>query len=37
MTRVDAHHHLRNLAPRSQAWPDPAEMSPIRRDFTFAD
>ncbi|WP_447007978.1 amidohydrolase family protein [Saccharothrix isguenensis] len=32
--RVDAHHHLWNLAARPQGWLDGADMTPIRRDFT---
>ncbi|MEU4746676.1 amidohydrolase family protein [Actinosynnema sp. NPDC023658] len=35
--RVDAHHHLWDLAARPQEWLDGEEMTPIRRDFTEAD
>lgn len=36
-TIVDAHHHLWELSRRPQDWLDPAEMAPIRRDFTPSD
>nr|WP_042193325.1 amidohydrolase family protein [Kibdelosporangium sp. MJ126-NF4]CEL20702.1 L-fuconolactone hydrolase [Kibdelosporangium sp. MJ126-NF4]CTQ89615.1 L-fuconolactone hydrolase [Kibdelosporangium sp. MJ126-NF4] len=35
--RVDAHHHLWDLAVRDQDWIDPVTMSAIRRDFGTAD
>lgn len=37
MTRVDAHHHVWDLAVRDQDWIDPVTMAAIRRDFTLAD
>jgi L-fuconolactonase len=35
--RIDAHHHVWELARRPQAWLDGAAMTAIRRDFTLAD
>ncbi|GII77369.1 amidohydrolase [Sphaerisporangium rufum] len=35
--RIDAHHHLWELARRPQEWLDPEHMAPVRRDFTTAD
>jgi L-fuconolactonase len=35
--RIDAHHHVWELARRPQAWLDGAELAAIRRDFTLAD
>ncbi|BFV55673.1 amidohydrolase family protein [Kitasatospora sp. CMC57] len=35
MTRIDAHHHVWQLARRPQLWLDRAELAPIRRDFTL--
>ena len=35
--RVDAHHHLWDLAIRDQEWIDPDRMARIRRDFGPAD
>src|SRR5438270_2370567 len=37
MTRIDAHHHLWDLARREQPWLDGAELASIRRTFTVAD
>ncbi|MGI8331447.1 amidohydrolase family protein [Actinomadura scrupuli] len=37
MTRVDAHHHVWDLAVRDQDWIDPVAMAAIHRDFTLAD
>ncbi|GII32964.1 amidohydrolase family protein [Planotetraspora mira] len=37
MTRIDAHHHIWDLARREQPWLDAAEMAPIRRNFTLTD
>ena len=37
MIRIDAHHHLWELARRPQAWLDGPGMAPIRRDFTLTD
>ncbi|WP_184929172.1 amidohydrolase family protein [Saccharothrix ecbatanensis] len=37
MHRIDAHHHLWNLAPRHEDWLDGWHMAPIRRDFDEAD
>ena len=37
MIRIDAHHHLWELARRPQAWLDGHGMAPIRRDFTLTD
>lgn len=33
LSRVDAHHHLWDLARREQPWLDGAELAPIRRTF----
>jgi L-fuconolactonase len=35
--RVDAHHHLWNLAARDQPWLAGPAMAPLRRDFSLAD
>jgi L-fuconolactonase len=35
--RVDAHHHLWDLAARDQPWIAGAAMAPLRRDFSLAD
>jgi L-fuconolactonase len=35
--RVDAHHHVWDLARRPQAWLDEPGMESLRRDFTLAD
>ena len=35
--RVDAHHHLWNLAVRDQPWIAGPAMAPLRRDFSLAD
>ena len=35
--RIDAHHHLWDLAARPQPWMDGAEMEPVRRSFAVAD
>ncbi len=35
--RIDAHHHVWDLAVRPQTWLDPPEMAPIRRTFTVDD
>ncbi|WP_184928966.1 amidohydrolase family protein [Saccharothrix ecbatanensis] len=35
--RIDAHHHLWDLAARPQEWLDESELKPIRRDFGLAD
>jgi L-fuconolactonase len=35
--RVDAHHHVWDLAVRDEPWITGAEMEPIRRTFTLAD
>jgi L-fuconolactonase len=35
--RVDAHHHVWDLAVRDESWITGAEMEPIRRTFTVAD
>lgn len=35
--RVDAHHHLWDLAARPQEWLAGEDMAPIRRDFTASD
>ncbi|RKN43939.1 amidohydrolase family protein [Streptomyces hoynatensis] len=35
--RVDAHHHLWDLALRPQEWIDPEAMAPLARTFTMAD
>ncbi|MGN9841075.1 amidohydrolase family protein [Nonomuraea sp. H19] len=37
MDRIDAHHHVWDLAARSHAWLDPEPMAPIRRTFTLDD
>ncbi|WP_188189933.1 amidohydrolase family protein [Nonomuraea sp. SYSU D8015] len=37
MDRIDAHHHVWDLAVRPHAWLDPQEMAPIRRTFTLDD
>ncbi|WP_129840543.1 amidohydrolase family protein [Streptomyces sp. RFCAC02] len=37
MTRVDAHHHVWDLALRPHAWLDGPEAAPIRRTFTLDD
>lgn len=37
MTRIDAHHHLWELAARPQDWLEGPGMAAIRRDFTLAD
>lgn len=37
MIRVDAHHHVWELSRRSHSWLEPAEVAPIRRDFTLRD
>jgi len=35
--KIDAHHHLWNVAAREHAWLDEPSMAPIRRTFTVAD
>ena len=35
--RIDAHHHVWDLAVRDQPWIDPDTMAAIRRDFGLAD
>ena len=35
--RVDAHHHVWDLAVRPQSWLDPPEMAPIRRSWSMDD
>jgi L-fuconolactonase len=35
--RIDAHHHVWELARRPHAWLDGSEMAAIRRDFTLTD
>ncbi|ONI92144.1 amidohydrolase [Saccharothrix sp. ALI-22-I] len=37
MRRIDAHHHLWDLAARPQDWLDGPDLAPIRRDFGPAD
>ncbi|MFI7700420.1 amidohydrolase family protein [Nonomuraea sp. NPDC049480] len=37
MDRIDAHHHVWDLAVRPHAWLDPEPMAPIRRTFTLDD
>jgi len=37
MPRIDAHHHVWDLAVRPQTWLDPPEMAPIRQTFTIDD
>lgn len=37
MTRIDAHHHLWDLAARPQDWLEGPDMAAIHRDFTLAD
>ncbi|HZP55123.1 amidohydrolase family protein [Actinocrinis sp.] len=37
MTRIDAHHHLWDLARREQAWLDGPKLASIHRTFTVAD
>lgn len=37
MTRIDAHHHLWEMAARPQDWLEGPGMAAIRRDFTLAD
>lgn len=37
MEKVDAHHHVWDLAIRDEPWIDPVTMGPIRRDFGFDD
>jgi L-fuconolactonase len=37
LVRIDAHHHVWELARRPHAWLDGPEMAAIRRDFTLAD
>lgn len=37
MIRIDAHHHLWELARRPHVWLDGPTMAPIRRDFTLND
>ncbi|MBO3751229.1 amidohydrolase family protein [Streptosporangiaceae bacterium NEAU-GS5] len=37
MTRIDAHHHLWELARRPQTWLDGPALAAIRRDFTLDD
>jgi L-fuconolactonase len=37
MIRIDAHHHVWQLARRPQPWLDGAGLAAIRRDFTLAD
>ena len=37
MIRIDAHHHLWELARRPHVWLDGPAMAPIRRDFTLND
>jgi L-fuconolactonase len=37
VTRIDAHHHLWDLARRPQPWLDGPEMTALRRDFTLTD
>jgi L-fucono-1,5-lactonase len=37
MSRVDAHHHLWDLAVRDQPWIDGAALAPLRRSFTVED
>jgi L-fuconolactonase len=37
MTRIDAHHHVWELARRPHGWLDGLETAAIRRDFTVAD
>lgn len=35
--RIDAHHHIWELARRPQGWLDPPDLAPLRRDFTLGD
>ena len=37
MFRVDAHHHLWDLAVRDQPWIDGAALAPLRRSFGVED
>jgi L-fuconolactonase len=37
VTRIDAHHHIWELAKRPHAWLADPEMAAIRRDFTLTD
>jgi L-fuconolactonase len=35
--RIDAHHHVWDLAARPHAWLDPEPMAPVRRTYTLDD
>ncbi|MEV4798396.1 amidohydrolase family protein [Nonomuraea sp. NPDC049421] len=37
MSRIDAHHHVWDLAARPHAWLDPEPMAPVRRTYTLDD
>ncbi|WP_327584048.1 amidohydrolase family protein [Nonomuraea sp. NBC_00507] len=37
MDRIDAHHHVWDLAVRPHTWLDPEPMAPVRRTFTLDD
>ncbi|KAB8196023.1 amidohydrolase family protein [Nonomuraea phyllanthi] len=37
MEKIDAHHHVWDLAARPHHWLDPDAMSPVRRTFTLDD
>ncbi|MEU0568763.1 amidohydrolase family protein [Nonomuraea sp. NPDC005983] len=37
MSRIDAHHHVWDLAARAHEWLDPEPVAPIRRTYTLDD
>ncbi|MFB9476557.1 amidohydrolase family protein [Nonomuraea salmonea] len=37
MSRIDAHHHVWDLAARPHTWLDPEPMAPVRRTYTLDD